>query len=209
MKPKRTNSKVRAVSKGEKFGSWTVIGDDPAEHRDKRAICECVCGKRKSVIIRTLVVGGSTRCQSCASKVKCLTHGYRRRGEKGSPIYHVWCSMMQRCTNPNIPSYHRYGGRGIRVCKRWNDFSVFLEDMGERPPGTQIDRIDNDGNYEPSNCRWATSAENTRNSRQTKLNTEAVKVIRHSQASSQLLASLHGVGVTCIERIRNRVTWRL
>jgi hypothetical protein len=71
--------------------------------------------------------------------------------------------MRQRCLNDNNPAFRYYGGRGIRVCERWASYAAFLEDMGEKPIGTEIDRIDNDGNYEPANCRWATKTENIRN----------------------------------------------
>lgn len=79
--------------------------------------------------------------------------------------YKVWHAMRARCTNPKYASFKHYGARGIKVCARWEDFSAFVEDMGFQPPGMCIDRINNDGHYEPGNCRWVTKAENNRNRR--------------------------------------------
>lgn len=86
------------------------------------------------------------------------------------PLKSIWKAMVARCTQPHHPSYANYGGRGIQVCDRWLDYSAFREDVGERPSSKHsLDRIDNDGDYEPSNCRWATSSEQNRNTRANRL----------------------------------------
>jgi hypothetical protein len=87
----------------------------------------------------------------------------------GTPIYKSWASLKARCLNPNNADYPDYGGRGITVCDRWSDsFEAFYEDMGARPEGSSIDRIDVNGNYEPTNCRWATGVEQAQNKRETR-----------------------------------------
>ncbi|KKN76961.1 hypothetical protein LCGC14_0364530 [marine sediment metagenome] len=113
---------------------------------------------------------------------------YRRHGSpyitKGhgmstNPIYDTWCTMIQRCTNPNNAKYKIYGERGIKVCYEWRKaFLSFYKDMGEKPDGMQIDRIDNNGDYTPENCRWTTSAENNRNKRNNVLSIKKANKIR-------------------------------
>lgn len=93
-----------------------------------------------------------------------MTHGHARDG-KHSPTWHSWANMVQRCTNPKNPRYADYGGRGIMVCAAWVFFEAFLTDMGEQPESLTLDRIDNDGNYEPANCRWITKGEQNANRR--------------------------------------------
>ena len=134
-------------------------------------------------------------------------------GMTHTPEYRVWQGMKARCYNKNDKSYYRYGGRGITVCDEWKDsFLAFLKDMGKRPSlDHQIDRIDNDGNYEPGNCRWVTPVVNAQNRSTTKLNTEKVRNIRIKYATDNFtmkeLSLEYNVSSSLIGFIINHNNW--
>ena len=127
-----------------------------------------------------------------------------------TPTYRSWLSMRSRCRNPNNESFQYYGGRGIAIAPRWDSFEAFLADMGERPEGASLDRIDVNGNYEPGNCRWATMATQARNTRQSKLNTVARALMAHMRrrgARAMDIAHAFGVSAVAARRSLASPTW--
>jgi hypothetical protein len=136
---------------GKRFDRWFVL--ERAGRRRKRWLCRCICGAERAVHGSRLRNGTSRSC-GCLRR----RHGHSGNGKKRKPsrTYKSWESMHWRCNDLQNPNY---GGRGITVCARWRKFENFLADMGKRPRGKTLDRIDPDGNYEPGNCRWATPTE--------------------------------------------------
>ncbi len=146
---------------GEQYGSWTVLRFSHRQESQYYWVCRCECGAEKLVSMNRLRASRSRQCGSCANRIDDRTSVLLSE-------YQTYHNMLDRCYNPRYKQYHLYGGRGIKVCLEWrNDFAVFLADMGRRPsPKHSIDRYpDQNGDYEPGNCRWATWIQQNRNRR--------------------------------------------
>lgn len=142
---------------GKSFGKWAVLEKvSPKNKNNIRYLCQCECGRQKEVDAYRLRCNQSKACPNCRIK---------QHGMTGTGIFNTWKSMMYRCYQPSGNMYKYYGGRGIIVCDRWHSFENFNQDMSPRPDGLQLDRINNDGNYELGNCRWVTSSVNNSNQR--------------------------------------------
>lgn len=153
---------VRDLSK-ERFGRLQPISRAFVRAGNTYWVCLCECGSKVVVSLPHLTTGHTQSC-GCRRAERNYRHGNSgHRWKTGA--YRSWDGMVQRCTNPNNSGYKNYGGRGIRVCGEWLDFRNFLRDMGDRPKGMSLDRINVDGNYEPNNCRWATQSEQNHNRR--------------------------------------------
>ncbi len=135
----------------------TILGESPKIGDKNRVVAECICGTIKTYRTSDLRSGNTTSC-GCKNR-----YNNPRYGMTKASIYRTWAAMKDRCANPNNEYWNRYGGRGITVCDRWKKFKNFYEDMGDRPEGKQLDRIDNDKGYYAENCRWVTPKQNSNN----------------------------------------------
>lgn len=175
---------------GQVFGHWTVVRfHSKYGSCDARWLCRCVCGAEKLVIYRSLTSG---RSQSCG----CLTINLRigkltKHGYAGTPTYKSWHAMIQRCQGKG--GHEQYVANGITVCKEWLDFSKFLSDMGDRPEGTSLDRIDGNKGYCKENCRWATHVQQMNNKK-----TNVKGVVDGAMLSPSEAARKYGVGISMV-----------
>jgi hypothetical protein len=153
---------------GQKYGRLSIVGFAGKDAKYNRLFfvkCECNPRREPHVAYGSGLLAG--RISSCGClQIASVKRTFTTHGMTNSPEYKSWEGMIQRCTNPKATKYENYGGRGIAVCKHWEKFENFYADMGPRPAGHSLDRYpDNDGNYEPSNCRWASREQQEQNKR--------------------------------------------
>lgn len=167
---------------GKQFGAWKVSAFSHFDsHGASYWFVKCDCGTEATVRGSSLVDKQSISCRRCFIKRRSTINGEGKTNE-----YKSWISMKRRCLKPLDKKYHLYGGRGISICERWMKYENFLMDMGRKPEGTSLDRIDVNGNYEPGNCRWATDimqCNNTRRNRRITFNGETHTIMEWSRIS--------------------------
>lgn len=161
---------IKDLQAGQRYGVLTAVKYSHRQDGNIHWLFACDCGTVKPMYAWSVLSGRQDSCGCLGRKRRVLAktkHGHRRKYQKQTKEYTAWLNIKHRCYDSNRPDYNRYGGRGIKVCDRWlESFANFLEDMGYAPPGTSIDRIDVNGDYEPNNCRWASKwvqASNKRN----------------------------------------------
>jgi hypothetical protein len=195
---------------GLRIGILTVVAEAQSADRHTRWLCRCDCGN-ETIATAGLLRHSKRPLQSCGCRRGVRSHGMGGRKRKPNPAYETWCHIKRRCLDEGSASFADYGGRGITVCERWRgSFVAFLEDMGERPAGMSIDRINNDGNYEPGNCRWADKHVQAQNRRDTVLSPEIVRAIRAAHASGMRYADVGralGVNKEKVRKVCLRETW--
>lgn len=152
---------------GERYGRLVIKARIP--NKDRRFICTCDCGGEREVCGSNLRQRRILCCGCVRPRGPARKHGYYSGGSGADPHFNSWKSMIHRCINPKNKQYKDYGGRGITVCDRWRTYENFLADVGPRPPGKSIDRIDNDAGYSPGNVRWATKTMQANNQRKPRI----------------------------------------
>lgn len=178
---------------GHVYSRLTVLSIDRKGKWGAFYKCRCICGKESVVSSGELASGGTRSCGCLVgdtNRATSRTHGGSKTAE-----YYVWNSMKRRCGDSSTQGYERYGGRGIKVCDRWMEFGNFIADMGKRPQNLTLERIDNNGNYEPGNCCWATRVVQANNRRSN-------RVLTHAGVSASVSDWARRVGV------KDTLLWR-
>lgn len=162
--PKRKDFQQRITDAvGKKYGRLLVLRFACVKNENIHVDCQCDCGKTHNARLSRLIAGRLKSCGCLA--VDAIRARAKQHGMYETRIYRIWRNMLSRCRNPKYDQFHNYGGRGITVCKEWERFKNFYADIGEPPPGMELDRKDNDAGYSKSNCRWATKSDNNNNTR--------------------------------------------
>lgn len=206
---------VKVDLTGRRYGRLTVTGEAPRSKGAIRWHCVCDCGHDITTTTGKLNSNWTKSCGCLKRELesefgKRMLHHHNTHGLSRTPTYKSWDAMIQRCTNPNHEAYERYAGRGIKICERWLNFANFVEDLGIRPAGTTLERIDNNDGYNPENCVWASWAVQGRNRRNVKLTEFAVKHIKQLYTAGfkqKEIAERYGVTQNTISRIVNHKRW--
>lgn len=187
---------------GLKFGKLTVVSiSDLSSKKELKYNCKCDCGNQSIAFGNNLRRGHTLSCG-------CLSTKHTLNGLRKHPLYKIWKTMIYRCTKQNRQEYKNYGGRGIKVCERWMAFQNFIDDMFDSYDSSlQLDRTNNDGDYEKSNCEWVTPLCNKRKTRRTKLDKDKVEFIKSSSLIASDLAKMFNCCKDTIYDARNNKTW--
>lgn len=196
-------SKPKLNLAGQKFGKLFAVERVVSDKGRTKFICTCDCGNQSTVAGSDLVSGNTTSC-GCVKAKTGLTSNLLHGGASGefSGAYRSWRSMKQRCLNPSSRGWSEYGAKGVKVCDRWLTYENFVSDMGERPEGYSLERLDVFGDYTPENCKWIPVQEQARNKRNTVRYLYEGKVV--IQAELARLLGLHSTSLTSMRR-QNRL----
>lgn len=192
---------------GMVFGRLTVLS-----HDGTRLNCACSCGAKKTVARSNVTAGRTASCGCLGRELIAKRNSLRKMPvtqlKQAHPLYRTWVSMRSRCSSPYNKAFKNYGGRGIQVCQRWLSFDAFVSDMGDRPNGTSLERINNSAGYTPGNCRWATRDEQSRNRRNNVFVTalgvrvcfeDAIKMLGICRSHAHNLAKAKGSKQACVD----------